>query len=179
MQRLQQIDPKTATGPTKELLDAVKAKFGRVPALPRTFANSPALLKGYLGLSGALSEGVLSEQLREQISLAVSEANGCDYCVAAHTAVGKLVGLSEEQTLQSRKLKADDSETAAALTFVGQILEKRGWVDDEDFENIRSAGYSDEEIAEIIGVVALNFLNNYFNHAAGTEIDFPTPPTLA
>lgn len=178
MPRLQAINPETATGRAKELLQGVEKKLGMVPNLVRTFANSPAVLETYLGF-GALDGGALSPALREQIALAVSEINGCDYCLAAHTAVGKMVGLSEEKILDSRSSSSTDRKDEAALQFAKQILKKKGWVSDEDVDQIRQAGYSDGQIAEIVAGVIKTLFTNYFNHLARTEIDFPSVPELA
>ena len=103
MARFNQIAPEIATGKVKELLDAVKGKLGFVPNLTRVMANAPAVLEGYLGLSGALGKGNLSAKTREQIALAVGQANECDYCLAAHSAIGKMVGLSPDQIRDSRR----------------------------------------------------------------------------
>ena len=177
MPRLQAVNPKTATGKTKELLDAVHKKYGMTPNLTRTFANSPAALEAYLGFD-ALAGGSLSSALREQIALTVSEINGCDYCLAAHTAVGKMVGLSREQIHRSREALSGDSHEEAALQFAKAIVEKRGWVSDDDLAQVRQAGYSDGEIAEIVANVVKNIFSNYFNHVAETEVDFPAVPQL-
>src|SRR5438105_4595268 len=97
MSRLQQIAPESDSDRAHTLLDAVKSKLGLVPNMMRAMASSPAVLDGYLQLSGALAQGSLSARVREQISLAVAQANGCDYCLAAHSAIGKAVGLTAEQ----------------------------------------------------------------------------------
>lgn len=173
MPRLNAIDPKEATGKAKELLDGVKTKIGMVPNLMRTFANSPAALEGYLNFSGALGGGVLDAKLREQIALAVADANNCEYCLSAHTAIGKMVGLNENELVASRRASSDDAKTSAALMFAHQIVVKRGEVDDTDVRTVRAAGYSDGEITEIIANVALNIFTNYFNHIAQTVVDFP------
>ncbi len=173
MPRLNAIDPAVATGKAKELLDGVKTKIGMVPNLMRTFANSPAALEGYLSFSGALAGGLLSAKLREQISLAVADANSCEYCLSAHTAIGKMVGLNENEIIASRRASSDDAKTNAALMFAHQIVVKRGEVDDTDVRTVRAAGFNDGEITEIIANVALNIFTNYFNHVAQTVVDFP------
>ncbi len=178
MPRLQPVNPDTATGKAKELLDAVQKKYGMTPNLSRTFANSPAVLETYLGL-GALEGGALSPGLREQIALTVGQINGCDYCLAAHSAVGKMVGLSQEKILSSREASSEDSREEAALRFAKEIVEKRGWVSDEDLARVRQEGYSDGEIAEIVANVVKNIFTNYFSHVAETEVDFPAVPQLA
>jgi AhpD family alkylhydroperoxidase len=136
-------------------------------------AQSPRVLEGYLSLSGALSRGLLSPKLQEQIALAVAEANACNYCLSAHTALGRRAGLSDEQLSTSREGRAADAKANAALRFALAVLERRGGVTDQEFARARDAGFSDAEIAEIIAHVALNVLTNYFNRAAETEIDFP------
>jgi len=179
MPRIEPVDPKTADGKTKLMLDGVQAKLGMVPNLIKTLANSPAALEAYLGMSDALSNGALPAKLREQIALAVSEANGCGYCLAAHSAVGKMVGLSEEEVMDSRRGSSADSKADAVLRFARQVVDKLGWVNAEDIERMRKAGYGDEEVAEVVAHVARNIFTNYFNHVAGTAVDFPEAPALA
>ncbi len=173
MSRIHQIAPEAATGKAKELLDAVKGKLGLVPNITRAMANSPAVLEGYLGLSGALSKGSLSAKNREQIALAVGQANQCDYCLAAHSAIGKMVGLTPDQILDSRRGTAIDPKTDALIRFARKVVDERGLVSDADVAEVRSAGLDDAAIAEVVANVALNIFTNYFNHVAETDIDFP------
>ena len=173
MTRIQPVDPETATGRKKEVLDLVRAKFGMIPNINRGLANSPAALEGYLNFSGALQKGAFSAGLREKIALAISQTNGCGYCVAAHTAIGKMVGLDDDAILKARQIQADDDYERAVLRFAQSLAEKRGWVTDSDLELARTAGLGDEEITEVIANVVLNIFTNYFNHVAHTEIDFP------
>lgn len=173
MPRLTAIDPASATGKAKELLDGVQATLGVTPNLMRTMANSPAVLEAYLSFNTALGRGRLSAKEREQIALAVAEANGCEYCLSAHTAIGKKVGLPESDLLASRLGTSPDFKVAAALKFAQAILSQRGQVTDEDVNRIRRAGLGDAEIAEIVANVALNVFTNYFNLVAETTVDFP------
>lgn len=163
---------------TRELFESVEKKLGMVPNLISTMAQSPAVAQAYLGSSQALAGGSLSAALREQISLTVSEANQCDYCVSAHCFLGSKAGLSETELLDARHGTASNAKTDAALTFARKIVDERGHVNDEDVEEVRRAGYSDGEIAEIVANVALTIFTNYFNHIAGTEVDFPVVPLL-
>jgi len=173
MPRLNAIDPREATGKTKDLLDGVNAKIGKVPNLMRTFANSPAALEAYLSFSGALGGGLLNAKLREQIALTVADANACEYCLSAHTAIGKLVGLNENELVASRRAASGDPKTEAALKFAHQLVIQRGEVADSEIAAVRAAGYNDGEITEIVANVALNIFTNYFNHVAQTVVDFP------
>ena len=172
MTRLTPIDPAEATGKARELLSAVQAKLRFTPNMMRTMAVSPAVLDAYLGFSAALDGGVLKAKLREQIALAVAEANGCEYCLAAHSTIGKMVGLTNGDIVASRQGRSSDPKTAAALAFARAILDRRGDVSDADLHAIHEAGHGDGEIAEIVAHVALNVFTNYFNRFARTHIDF-------
>jgi uncharacterized peroxidase-related enzyme len=176
MARINPVDSGTATGKTKELLDQIHKKLGFVPNMMRTMAVSPAALEGYLGLSGALAGGALSPKLREQLALVVGEANGCQYCVSAHTAIGKRLGLAEAELTASRDGASSDPKVEAALTLARTLVERRGDVTDADLARVREGGWSDPEVAEIVAHVALNVFTNYFNLTASTEIDFPKIP---
>lgn len=173
MQRIEKIDPATASAEASELLGAVKSQMGMVPNILATMARSPAALEGYLGLSGALGKGKLSAKLREQIALTVAGENACDYCASVHTAVGGQLGIDANELRANLRGQSEDIKVMEALNFARRIVEDRGFVNDTDLTLIRAAGYSDEEIVEIIANVMVNIFTNYFNHIAGTEIDFP------
>ena len=179
MPRIKAIEPDQATGKAKQLLDAVSEKLGMVPNLARTLANSPAALSGYLAFGEALEGSRLPPGLREQIALTVSQANGCGYCVAAHCAIGRSFGLSDGELTDARQSSSPDSKVDIALRFAKQLVGDRGRVSDEDLDQVRRAGYGDGEIGEIVAHVALNVFTNYFNHVAGTDVDFPAVPEIA
>lgn len=160
-------------------LEAVNNLLGSVPNLFRIVATSPQTLQGYLGLNGALQKGSLSAQVRESIALAVAEVNGCNYCLAAHQYLGSnLAKLSADEIEANRRGTSTDRKAASAVSFAVKVVINRGKVSDSDFEAMRSAGYSDAEIVEIVGHVALNTLTNYINEVLGTEIDFPVAEKL-
>ena len=173
MPRIDPIDPTQADGKAKALLDGVHKTLGMTPNLMRTLANSPAALEAYLSFGKALGGGSLSAQVREQIALATSGANGCEYCASAHTAVGKMLGLNDSEMTVNLRAFSWDSKVAAALQFTREIVLKRGWLSDEEVRRVRDAGYTDGEIVEIIATVAATTFTNYFNHIAETEVDFP------
>ncbi len=177
MKNIDTINPEAATGKAKELLDAVQGKLGMVPNMIRALANSPAALEVYLGF-GALDHGSLSPALREQIALTVAEVNNCEYCLAAHSAIGTMVGLSEEQIIDSRRATASDSQTATALRFAKALVTKQGWASAEELDQVRAAGFDDGDITEIVAHVSKNIFTNYFNHVAEVEIDFPPVSAL-
>lgn len=173
MTRIASIDPTTANGRAKELLDITRAQLGRIPNLYGSMAQSPAALNGYLAFRGALSKGVLSMPMRERIALLTATINNCDYCVSAHTFRGAKVGLSVSELDAAQKSQSEDSKSTAALQFVDTLLQQHGLITDEDFSRIKSHGWSDEEIGEIIAHVALNIFSNYYNHVAMPVLDFP------
>ena len=179
MPRLPAISPDHAAGRAKELLDGVQAKLGMIPNLMRTMVNSPAVLEAYLDFKGALAMGSLPATLREQIALTVAEINGCDYCLAAHSAVGKIVGLSHQDILDSRQGTSPTRRVEAALQFARTVVHQRGWVGGDDIARLRRVRYGDGEIAEIVANVALSLFSNYFNHVARTDVDFPAVPALS
>jgi uncharacterized peroxidase-related enzyme len=173
MTRIQPASYEQSTGKAKELLDAVKARLGMTPNMMKTMAQSPAVLEGYLNFSEALGGGKLNARLREQIALISAEINGCGYCVSAHTAIGKMVGLGEDAILAARNGNAADAKTDAALKFARTVIVNRGEVSDADLQSVKGAGFSDGEIGEIVANIALNIFTNYFNAIAKTDIDFP------
>ena len=173
MPRLKAIETSEAEPKAKALLEGVQKKLGMTPNLMRTMANSPAVLEAYLAFSTALGKGSLPPKLREQIALIVGELNGCQYCLSAHSALGKMVGLSDEEIADSRRGVSPDRKTDAVLRFAGKVVTERGWVGDDDVAALRAAGTTDAEVAEIVATVAVNIFSNYFNHVADTEVDFP------
>jgi uncharacterized peroxidase-related enzyme len=165
-----------ATSPvaSQPLLEAVQKQLGSVPNLFRVVGNSPAALEGYLGLNGALGKGTLEAKTRERIALAVSELNGCDYCLSAHAYLGKnLAKLDDAEIAANREGGSSDHKADAALRFAIKVVASRGHVSDTDLQAVKAAGYDDAQVIEIVLHVALNTLTNYVNEVAKTEIDFP------
>ena len=174
MSRLSIPTPETSPAGSLPLLAAVQQKIGMVPNLMKLLGNSPAALSGYLSLSGAIEGGQLSGADRERIALAVAEANGCEYCLAAHSFIGKNVAkLSEAEIDAARGASSGDARSKAILVLARAIVDTQGRVSDQHVENAHSAGISDAEIVEIVVNVALNTMTNYVNNVARTEVDFP------
>jgi uncharacterized peroxidase-related enzyme len=156
------------------LLGAVQAQLGSVPNMFRLISTSPQALEGYLGMSGALAKGALPAATRERIALAVAEVNGCNYCLSAHTYLGKnLAKLDDAEITANRNGASNDPKADAAVRFAAKVAAARGHIAEADFAAVRLAGYSDAQIVEIVQHVALNTWTNYFNEVFQTEIDFP------
>src|ERR1700756_4551299 len=173
MARIKIVDPTQATGKSKELLTALQNNIKSVPNLAKALANSPAALKAWMEFDRALDKGSLNAKLRQEIALAVGQKNGCEYCVSAHTAIGKLVGLTDQQILNSRQGEGTSAKATSALIFARELLEKRGKVPPSSVQALRDQGFTDGEIAEIVAHVALNVFTNYFNIALDVDVDFP------
>lgn len=162
-----------AEGKSAELLAMVQKKLGRVPNMMATMAHSPAVLEAYLQFSGALNGSSLALKTREKIALLAAKRNSCEYCLAAHSALGAKAGLSEEEICQAIEGKAQDAKEQAILTLAQALLRSEVPISDADFRAAKDAGLSDSELVEIPAVVGLNVFTNIFNHLLDPEIDFP------
>ena len=162
-----------APGEAQALLSDIHGAFGATPNMFRAVAHSPAALKSLWGSFGALGGGVVSAQLGEQIAVAVADRNACGYCLAAHTALGRKAGVSAADMAAAQAGESADPRTAAALRFALKLVDARGQVDDADVQALRSVGFDDAHIVEILAHVALNLFTNYVNVAFAVPVDFP------
>ena len=167
------INTATAAPASQELLKQIHAAFGATPNMFKAVSNSPAALKSMWGSFGALGAGTLGAKLGEQIAVAVANRNRCEYCLAAHTALGKNAGVSDDDMASAQTGKSFDPKTQAALTFSIKIVEQRAAISQADVEAVRTAGFNDGEIVEIMAHVALNLFTNYVNVAFNVPVDFP------
>jgi uncharacterized peroxidase-related enzyme len=173
MSRITVITNETANAEQQALLDAIQAKLGMVPNFLKILANSPAALRAFLGLHGIANEGSLTPQTRERIALAVAQQNSCEYCVSAHTAIGRKAGLTNAEIAANRAGTSQEDKAAVAVKFARALVENSGEVTTADITEARDAGYSDAEIVEIITHVGMNILTNMIGKASRVEIDFP------
>jgi len=178
MPRIYPLNLESADSRTEKLLMRVRNRFGIVPNLIGTLANSFVAANAYLAFSDALAGGLLSPRIREQIALLVAETNACRYCVSAHTALGQRAGLQDPETIAARSGRAADPKELAVLRVTRALVDQRGVISDAELAAAREAGISDGEMVEIVANVALNILTNYVNHVADTDIDFPLAPEL-
>ncbi len=173
MTRVQIVNPQTATGEARALLDAVQSQLGVTPNFIRVLANSPKALQGFLGLYGALGECGIDKAMQERIALAVAEGNACQYCVSAHTAIGAGAGLSSDEMVLNRRGSSSDARASAVVAFAKALNANQGGISGAEFDAARRAGLSDAEIVEIISVVAMNIFTNLLGKATHVDIDFP------
>lgn len=175
MSRLTTINPQAATGVTAEIFSQIKKAVGKVPnAFATIGTHSPAALSALLSLDGVISSGSLKEADIETIKLAVSEASGCDYCVAAHTLMGKVAGLSQEAMKQIRAGAATgDAKRDALVSFVHALVKTSGTVNSAKLHAVRHAGYSEQQVIEVCLAVAAITFTNLVNRVNDTTLDFP------
>jgi uncharacterized peroxidase-related enzyme len=168
-------DPATAG-----TLAAVKRAVGMVPNLYATLAKAPAALNALLAVNEAVSAGGLSAKEREIVALATSQANGCQYCLSAHTVLGKNAGLRLEETRLARAGQGADARAAAIAAFAKALIEQHGSVSEQALDGFKRAGLSERDLLEVIANVAATTFTNLVNNVARTTIDFPVvAPQLA
>ncbi|WP_430414065.1 carboxymuconolactone decarboxylase family protein [Parasphingorhabdus sp.] len=172
MSNFETLTVETAPEGSKPLLESVKKASGFVPNLLGTMAPAPALLEGYLSLSGIFSKTNLSETERQIILMTNNRLNKCFYCMAAHTTLSQMSGVSEEVIEALRNnTPISDSKLEALRVFAGVINETRGWPSDKHLSDFLSAGYDHQTVLEVILGTSLKVMSNYTNHVAETQVD--------
>ena len=173
MSRINIVTHEAADAEQQALLDAIKSDLGMVPNFLAILAHSPDALKAFLGLHGIAGAGRLDPQTRESIALVVAQGNSCEYCVSAHTAIGRKAGLTGTEMTANRAGTSQDARAAAAVAFANALNTNLGEATQAEFDAVREAGYSDAEIVEIITHVGMNILTNLIGKASRVDIDFP------
>jgi uncharacterized peroxidase-related enzyme len=173
MSRIPLVNPADTTADRKDILSEINSAFGATPNMFKAVANSSAALKSMWGSFGALGAGVIPAKLGEQIAVAIANRNSCEYCLAAHTTLGRKAGATGQEMASAQDGHSDDPKTAAALLFALRVVEARGQIADADVQALSDQGYNNEEIVEILAHVALNLFTNYVNVAFSVPVDFP------
>jgi len=167
------LDEASADSATAATFKAIRKQIGMVPNLYATLAKAPSALKAMLEINQANADGRLTAAEREIVSLAASQVNGCQYCLSAHTLLGKNAGLTPEQTHQARTGQSGTSRYAAIGAFTKALVETRGHVDTKTLDGFKAAGLTEADLLEIVANVAGMVLSNFANNVARTQIDFP------
>ncbi|UCD75804.1 MAG: carboxymuconolactone decarboxylase family protein [Phycisphaerales bacterium] len=176
MPRLQTIDPTTDTGPGAEMLNG-PLKNKQINIF-KGLAVNPGALKAFLGFSGGIKGGALSDAEHEVVALTTSQERNCHYCLAAHTQIARGAGIDEEQALRIRQGTSDDPRHRALIGFTTAILDSDGFISDDQLESFRAAGFDDAAVIEVIGQIAAMTFTNLYNHVNETEVDFPVPASV-
>ncbi len=158
---------------TAATLTAIGKKLGMVPNLFSTLAHAPAALNSYLSFSENLGKGELTAKQREIVALAVAQYNQCQYCLSAHSLMGKGAGLTGDDIAKARNGGANDALNHTIAAFARDVTESRGVIMDDAFNVYVGQGLTPTLMTEVVANVALNLFTNYINHLADTEIDFP------
>jgi uncharacterized peroxidase-related enzyme len=162
-----------APAESQAILSNVDKMLGFVPNLQRLMSISPNALAGWAGLMGSLSK-TLDLKTRDGIALAVSEADACEYCLAAHSYISaNIAKIPPDEISLNRLGRSGDPKRQAAVAFAKALIEKQGKVSDTEFAAVKDAGWTDANIIEIIALTAQFLLTNFMNNAIQTPIDFP------
>lgn len=167
------INTDLAPAASQDVLKQIHNAFGATPNMFKAVANSPAALKSMWGSFGALGGGTIGAKLGEQIAVAIANRNHCEYCLSAHTMLGKKAGATDEEMASAQVGRAADPKTAAVLAFALKVVSEHAHVSDKDVASLREVGFGDEQIVEILAHVALNIFTNYVNVAFDVPVDFP------
>lgn len=161
----------------RTIFDNLQKKLGFVPNLYAYFAKNETALGDYLQFQNRKSS--LSGKEREIINLVTSQINGCRYCQSAHTAIGKMHGLSDEQILEIRSGHASFNTRFEALAaFTAAVVNKRGRITQEETKSFFAAGYTEANMIDVIIVIGDKIISNYLHNFTGFEIDFPLAEEL-
>ncbi|MEM6515705.1 MAG: carboxymuconolactone decarboxylase family protein [Bacteroidota bacterium] len=174
------VEQNTFTVPTQEevsennqaIFTNLKKNLGFVPNLYAYFAKNETALGDYLTLQNRKS--TLRAKEREVINLVTSQINNCEYCLSAHTALGKMNGFTDEQILEIRVGEASFDEKLDALAkFTSAIVTNKGKVSEEIKTSFFNAGYTEANLIDVVIVVGDKIITNYIHNLTGLEIDFP------
>jgi uncharacterized peroxidase-related enzyme len=167
--------------PTKEqvtieaqaIFDQIQKSIGKVPNLYATIGYSSNALKGYLGFEEQLGKGVFTPIEREAISLVVSEVNNCLYCLSAHTLIGSMKGLSNDEMINIRKGTPTNPKLKVIVQLAKSITENKGKANNDVLKAFFDLGYNNDAVIEIIGLVAAKVFTNYVYALTDIPVDFP------
>ena len=163
------------TEQNQQIFDDLKSKLDFVPNIYATYAHSDNALHRYLTFANGKTS--LNNKEKEVVNLVVSQVNGCTYCQAAHTALGKMNGFTEEQTVELRKGHAPFNDKFDALAkLVKAVAENRGKISDEVLQNFFDAGYDKENLVDVIVNIGEKATTNFLHNVTEIPVDFPAAP---
>jgi uncharacterized peroxidase-related enzyme len=178
MSTLKPLTREQASPAVQPIFDVLKSKVGMVPNLYATIANSPNTLPAYLAFDEALGKGVFSAKERQAIFLIVSQVNGCHYCQSAHTALAKMNGFTEEETIQLRTATIAHKKLSALTTLAKEITSSHGNPSQKALDAFQQAGYGNDALVELVAHIGYKTVANYLHNIAHFQIDFPVAKAL-
>lgn len=171
MSRLPLLTPQTAVGAARDMLGELVDRHGQVGGMVRSMANSPAVLGGYLQLSRAMKRAKLDRRISERISIAVQVRQGCELCLDSHIAAAASLDIGDSEIALAKRGTSTDPAIAPMIAFGLQVYQEPSRITTAQVEELSGLGYSDREIADVAGLVALNVLTGAFNLVAGLSRD--------
>jgi uncharacterized peroxidase-related enzyme len=163
----------TAPEDSKPLLETIQKVNGFVPNLMAIFANNPAVLQGYLALDGAWEKGSFTPRERQIVLLAASVVNKCKYCIAEHSTIAKgwLRTPADVVAAIRNNTTVPDPKLDALVTLVKELVRERGYARPETIRNFIAAGYTKEQVMELLLGIALKTISNYLDHLSPAPVD--------
>lgn len=178
MKTLQPLTVDQANENSQAIFEGIKSKIGMLPNLYASMGVSDKLLAGFLTFTDTLKSGEFTGKEYEAIALATSQANNCNYCLSAHTAIGKMNGFTEEETIALRTNTIEDTKLNTLVTLANAFVNTQGHPSEFIIKNFLDAGYNKAAFAELIAIVSLTTITNTVFHNGGFNIDFPLATTL-
>ena len=162
----------TAPEAARPVMETARQAFGFIPNLIGIMSSSPALAEAYLVISGIFDKTGLTPVERQVVLLTVSRFHECRYCVAAHSAISAMQKVPDDVVRAIREDQSiADPKLQALREFVHRVVEKRGWLSEEDIQGLLSAGYEQSHVMDVLVGVAQKTLSNFTNHIAETPLD--------
>lgn len=178
MKKLSALTKEQASSQSRQIFEGIEKTVGILPNIYAVIGNSANALGSYLTFSEAQKNGSFNAKEREAIFLAVSEENGCNYCLAAHTAIAKMNGFSEDETLELRAGTIDDRKLNVLTNLSKSIIANRGRADENLIMEFYETGYDEKALVDLVALVVDKTFSNYIGRLAKPEIDFPAVKTL-
>lgn len=178
MKKLSILTKEQASEQSRKIFEGIEKSVGMLPNIYSVIGNSANALGSYLTFSEAQKNGSFNAKEREAIFLAVSEENGCNYCLSAHTAIAKMNGFSEDETLQLRAGTYNDKKLSVLTHLSKSIVSNRGMADENLVQSFYDAGYDEKALVDLVALVVDKTFTNYIGRLAKPEIDFPKAQPL-
>ncbi|MDZ4877027.1 MAG: hypothetical protein CLLPBCKN_006462 [Chroococcidiopsis cubana SAG 39.79] len=167
----------TAPEASKAALAQVEATFGFIPNLEGVFAQAPSLLKGSMALWNLFEATSFTSVEQQVIYLTANYEHECHYCMAAHSGLAKTIGMAADDIQALRNgIPLGDPKLQALRQFTQRMIQARGWLEEPEIEAFLAAGYSQQQVLEVILGIAIKIMHNYTNHIAKTPLDKPFQP---
>jgi AhpD family alkylhydroperoxidase len=164
--------PDSAPAESKRQLETTQQRKGLIPNLYGVLAEAPIALEAYETLASLLMRSSFTPTERHVVWFTINAYHDCHYCMAAHTLLAKGEKVSEDVIETARAVGSyEDPKLEALRVFTLNLVENRGWTSAEDLEAFIAAGFTKQNVLEIVVVIAHKVLSNYTNHIVDTPVD--------